>query len=113
MCQYDTFCFMSKKRKTRKDKEIADLRRTQSKPTPIVPSERPATFSFSTVSTPPSAKQQVKQAHPTYSEPIPSHEYVTKDVRKTLVITGSLILINAAVYIAIQANVIHLHFLGL
>ncbi len=109
MCQYDTFCFMSKKRKTRRDKELADTRRTHSELSHTVTPERTISFSLNNI---PEKKETPRIVIPSTTT-IRNHDYVILDVRKTLVITILLLILNSAMYFAIQHGLIHLTFLGM
>lgn len=101
-CQYDTFCCMSKKRRTMKEKLASSARKqTQS----------PATYSLSSVlktSVPLVEKNNpviIKSANNNYS-------YVTLDARNTFFITSLLLVVNIFLAVLLQNRIIKLPFLG-
>lgn len=99
--QYDTFCSMSKKRKTRKEKIVSQERKanliTQNTETGTI-------YSFESSST--------QKTIPTSPDSKTSYAYVINDMIKSLAITMFILLVSIILFTLIQANIIRLSSLG-
>lgn len=99
--QYDTFCSMSKKRKTRKEKIVSQERKahliTQN-------TESGTVYSFESSLT--------QKTTSTLTNTKTSYAYVAQDIKKSLSITMLILLASAILFTLIQANIIRLSSLG-
>lgn len=98
---------MSKKRKTKREKIIKDLRKRIQETTPV---EEQASHKHKTT------YSYVPNSKVTSLKVISSHKdynYVKKDGMNTLIISLILLGINILFYVLIQRNIINLSFIGL
>lgn len=99
--QYDTFCSMSKKRKTRKEKIISQERKDH-----LITQRSSDTTIYSYTSAHTSLPSQKQQ---TYSA---GYSYVATDMKKSLFITSLILIASITLFILLQANIIRFSSLG-
>lgn len=107
---------MSKKRKTKKEKIIAQLRRQQAL---LKSTERPASSTEAKPATPktsyelPLSAPLIKEIASDDTQKSKSYTYVLKDASRTIIITTLIIGLQLALLIAIENKLISLSMLGL
>ncbi len=97
---------MSRKKKTLKQKKLSDLRKHSSAPDIVTQNVSP-TFTY----TPEPSTKPATSPHPKQSPSIRIHQ--TADLKKSMVISVILVMINTAIYLLYANNIIPLSILGL
>lgn len=113
LCQYDTFCSMGKKKKTKREKIISDLKKqlsqAQSAPQSVpLQKEQPNSPRYS-LDIPVTQVQKVYQKE----KPKKDYSYVSYDVKRTLAVVASILIINSTIYLLVQNNIVHIALFGL
>lgn len=111
-CQYDTFSSMSKKKKTKREKIIADLRRQLTlQQDALRPYQEPSQKSNDHI-------PKVIPAQPVSPSIFQKdtgrkeYGYVLEDVRKTLRVIALIFLANVAVFYLFEKHILSITFLG-
>lgn len=102
--QYDTFCSMSKKRRTKKEKMISQVRLAHHI-TQNSPEEAIYSFEGNTQSKTPLQRTTTHATHKQYA-------YVLQDMKRSITITSILLLLSAFLFILIQSQIIKLSYFG-
>jgi hypothetical protein len=105
MCQYDSFGFMSKKKKTLREKKISDTRHI-SVSAPLTPQTQTITYSVPTSSLP-------KQTKASTLETMISLPATIHDLKKSVTISAVIIAVNIVIYFLLANNLIPMRLLGL
>lgn len=91
---------MSKKRRTKKEKLIAQERR-----------ESQPTFTYSLNTSFPEKTETIKPTH-SVEKNTHNYSYVLTDVRKTIIVIASILTVNTILYFVMQSNIVSIPFIG-